>query len=136
VELTLDAVDLHRLAAANPAERYLLPCRGAGVDLDAPVEFLDTHPPQRRSWLLLGCERSMQFHRHFYGDEPPQVDLCPRHRAGVAGGGRTLTKCCLRDRGVEVDAGTAVVPWGANLDEVRSALRCLTGVDAQPSGPR
>jgi len=136
VELTLDAVDLHRLAAANPAERYLLPCRGAGVDLDAPVEFLDTHPPQRQSWLLLGCERSMQFHRHFYGDEPPQVDLCPRHRAGVAGGGRTLTKCCLRDRGVEVDAGTAVVPWGANLDEVRSALRSLTGVDAQPSGPR
>ncbi|HYY80921.1 MAG TPA: hypothetical protein VFD04_17335, partial [Actinomycetes bacterium] len=100
--------------------------------LDAPVEFLDTHPPQRRNWLLLGCERSMQFHRHFYGDEPPQVDLCPRRRG--AAGGRTLTKCCLLDRGVEVDGDAVVVPWGANLDEVRAALRRLAGVDAQVPG--
>lgn len=136
VELILDAVDLRHLAEANPAGRYLVPCRCSGVDLGAPVDFLDTRPPERRDWLLLGCERSMQLHRHFYGDEPPQVDLCPRRRAAAAGGGRTLTKCCLLDRGVEVDGAAAVVPWGANLDEVRLALRRLAAVPSSPPGAR
>ena len=48
VELVLDAVDIRALAAAHPAGRYLLPCRGSGVDLDGEVEFLDTRPKERR----------------------------------------------------------------------------------------
>jgi hypothetical protein len=132
VELVLDPVDVRALARATPAAAYLLPCRGSGIDLGAPVAFLDTRPAERERWLLIGCERSMQFHRHFYGDEPPQVDLCPRNRAGVAGidGELTLAKCCLIERGVEVHGGLAVVPWGANLDEVRLALRRLVGLGA------
>jgi hypothetical protein len=131
VELVLDAVDVRRLAAATPASSYLLPCRGSGVDLGAPVEFLDTRPADRRPWLLIGCERSLQFHRHFYGDEPSQVDLCPHNRAAAleAGGpAPTLTKCCLLERGVRLGDHSATVPWGANLDEVRAALRHLTGL--------
>jgi hypothetical protein len=131
VELVLDAVDVRALARATPAAAYLLPCRGSGIDLGAPVAFLDTRPAERDRWLLIGCERSMQLHRHFYGDEPPQVDLCPRNRAGEAGGGEpTLAKCCLLERGVEVRGRLAVVPWGADLDEVRLALRRLLGLDA------
>jgi hypothetical protein len=130
VELVLDAVDIRALAAGHPAGRYLLPCRGSGVDLDGEVEFLDTRPKERRDWLLVGCERSLQFHRHFYGDEPPSVDICPRQRAArPRSSDPTLTKCCLLERGVELEDRTAAVPWGANLDEVRSALRWLTGVD-------
>ena len=111
------------------------------MDVGGEVSFLDTRPAQRRDWLLVGCERSMQFHRHFYGDEPPQVDICPRQRK-IAGASSalgampavlTLTKCCLLERGVEFEAGSAVVPWGSNLDEVRQALRRLTGVDALSS---
>lgn len=123
VELVLDAVDVHALAAAHPAAGYLLPCRGSGTELGAPVAFLDTRPAERGDWLMIGCERSLQFHRHFYGDEPERVDLCPRAR--VAAAGFTLTKCCLIERGLEVDDRTAVVPWGANLDEVREGLRKL-----------
>ena len=93
---------------------------------------------------MIGCERSLQFHRHFYGDEPERVDLCPRQRTAalrsrtavsgapeqhygseVRSDGLTLTKCCLLERGLEVDGATAVVPWGANLDEVREGLRKL-----------
>jgi hypothetical protein len=135
IDLVLDAVDIRKLAAANPADRYLLPCRGSGIDLGAPVSFLDTRPAQRFDWLLVGCERSLQFHRHFYGDEPPRVDICPRQRAAARTGddlgGLTLTKCCLLERGVEIDGGCATVPWGASLDEVRLALRLLTGVEAR-----
>lgn len=133
VQLVVDAVDIRRLSRDHPAERYLLPCRGAGVDVPGDVTFLDTRPAARADWLLIGCERSAQFHRHFYGDEPPRVDLCPRRRAATTAPGElVLTKCCLLERGVEhhpVAAGgaVAVVPWGATLDEVRAALRLLTG---------
>jgi hypothetical protein len=124
VELVLDAVEVEATAAAHPAHGYLLPCRGSGADLgDAEVSYLDTRPAVRGDWLLIGCERSLQFHRHFYGDEPRRVDLCPRNRAVAAG--KVLTKCCLMERGLEVEGDTAVVPWGANLDEVREGLRKL-----------
>lgn len=133
IELVLDAVDLLDLASDHPAERYLLPCRGSGVQLPAPVEFLDTRPAVRRDWLLIGCEQSRRLHRHFYGDEPTRIDICPRRRIDRADPGLGLVKCCLRERGIEVGGNTAVVPWGANLDEIRSALRILTGVDP-PAG--
>lgn len=129
IELVLDAVDIRDLARENPSDRYLLPCRGAGVDVAGAVDFLDTRPDSRRDWLLIGCERSMQFHRHFYGDEPSRVDICPRRRAAPADGSLSLTKCCLLERGVDVERVRAVVPWGTSLDEIRTALRCLTGVD-------
>jgi hypothetical protein len=131
VDLVLDAVDLRVLAGEHPADVHLLPCRGAGVDVPGQVAYLDTRPAQRRDWLMLGCERSLQFHRHFYGDEPPRADICPRRRAGD---GLTLTKCCLIERGLEFDGDVAVVPWGANLDEVRRALRLLTGVTGSEVG--
>ena len=127
VDLTLDAVDVGRLVADHPAPHYLLPCRGSGVPAGQDVSFLDTHPAYHPDWLLIGCERSRQFHQHFYGSDPPRVDLCPKARA-TPGGTRVLTKCCLLERGIEADGRSAVVPWGANLDEVRAALRALCGL--------
>jgi len=127
IELVLEAVDIPALAAAHPASCYLLPCRGAGTELGAPVSYLDTRPADRTDWLMIGCERSLQFHRHFYGDEPPRVELCPRRRVASLAD-LTLAKCCLLERGVEYEGTRAVVPWGSNLDEIRAALRWLTGV--------
>jgi hypothetical protein len=132
IELVLEAVDIPQLAAAHPASSYLLPCRGAGTELGAPVSYLDTRPSDRADWLMIGCERSLQFHRHFYGDEPPRVELCPRRRA-ASPDELTLAKCCLLERGVEYENARAVVPWGSNLDEIRVALRWLTGV-GPPAG--
>ena len=129
IDLILDAVDVTELVAANPAPHYLLPCRGSGMPAEGDVSFLDTHPPYHDDWLLIGCERSRQFHNHFYLTEPRQVDLCPKARVAAGGSGEmVLTKCCLRERGLEVNDNVAVVPWGANLDEVRAALRALCGI--------
>jgi len=130
VRLTLDAVDVRQLMAANPAPRYLLPCRGSGVATGQEISFLDCHPPYHPDWLLIGCERSRQFHQHFYGAEPRRVELCPKARAAGPPGALVLAKCCLLERGVQVDGATAVVPWGANLDEVRTAIRALCGLPA------
>lgn len=130
IELVLDAVTFSDLAERIPADSYLVPCRGAGLELPSDLSYLDTRPASRSDWVMIGCERSMQFHRHFYGDEPPQVDICPRKRVESAEPeGLWLVKCCMLERGTEFADGRAVVPWGANLDEVRHALRRLAGVD-------
>lgn len=148
------AVDSRELVAeADPAPSVgvLVPCRGGGVDIDGvAVSYLDERP-ERSDWALLGCERSQQIHRWFYGDEPVQViDWCPRRlieSAGAAGiGGITsggsasgtdesaaaagttglvLSRCCILEEGVEQHGGTALVPWGATLGEVRHALDLL-----------
>jgi hypothetical protein len=131
VRLLLDAVDLGQLMRDNPAPHHLLPCRGGGTGAaGGPVSFLDCHPGYDPEWLLIGCERSRQFHEHFYGTQPRQVDLCPRARTATPNGERVLTKCCLLERGVQAGGGIAVVPWGSSLDEVRSALRVLCGLPA------
>ncbi|MFC7504128.1 hypothetical protein [Nocardioides sp. GCM10030258] len=128
IDLVLDAVDIRELAREHRAPVYLLPCRGSGVDLPGDVAFLDTHPPAREGWLLVGCGRSQQFHRHFYGTDARQVDFCPSIRAADHLTGRVLTKCCMLERGVERHGDRVVVPWGSTLDEVRLALRLLNGL--------
>lgn len=119
----IDSRDL--LAAEQPDyESVLVPCRGGGVELDGvDVAYLDERPSQRH-WALLGCQRSQQIHRWFYGETAePQVDFCPRRFLsddddGVA----RITRCCLREFGIERQGPTILVPWGASLAEVRQAL--------------
>jgi hypothetical protein len=125
IELELVPVDLRELAAEAAADRYLFPCRCAGLELDAPVDFLDACPPNEQAWTLIGCERSRQIHEAFYGRDPTrQVDICPRS-VDAPGGAPTLLKCCLLERGIESSDSRLVVPWGANLEEVREALHEL-----------
>jgi hypothetical protein len=131
IDIEFEGIDIRRLAREHPADRYLLPCRGSGVDLPGPVAFLDEHPLDG-SGLLIGCERSRQFYRWFFGREPQGVELCPR--ALTRADGPTLLKCCLLERGLERDGATLVVPWGAELKEVQEALRLLVlPVAAEPT---
>ena len=124
--LELERIDLRELCARVRPEAYLVPCRSGGLDdLGVPVYFLDERPPVRRPWTLIGCERSLQFHRHYYGDEPPRVEMCPR-RLAPASGRPTLLKCCLLEFDIEQEGMTAVVPWGADLPMVEQALGLLS----------
>jgi hypothetical protein len=75
--------------------------------------------------VLVGCERSLQFHRHYYGDEPPRVEMCPRRIAG-ARDELTMLKCCLVEFDIERDGQVMTVPWGTDLVMVERALRQLT----------
>lgn len=119
--LELERIDLNDLAAGHTPPAFLVPCRSGGLDRFAsPVYFLDERP-ERREWTLIGCERSLQFHRHYYGDEPPRIEMCPRKRAGKRGE-PTLLKCCLLEYNIELDGQIAVVPWGADLKMVEEAL--------------
>jgi hypothetical protein len=141
IELRPDVVDLLDLAAAAPSERYLFPCRGSGTaPVGAEVSYLDQRP-ERLPWVLVGCERSRQLHRWFYGGgaaEPPGVDMCPRALARLARSGGevpTLTKCCLLERGIVRDGSCVVVPWGASLEEVREGLRAVARISEPAWAP-
>lgn len=125
IVLDLERIEVRHLADSVCPASYLVPCRSGGLDdLGAPVYFLDEHP-ERHNWTLVGCERSLQFHRHFYHDEPPRVEMCPRRIAG-ARGEPTLLKCCLLETHIERDGQIMVVPWGADLVMVENALRTLS----------
>jgi hypothetical protein len=130
VRLVPELLDVRTLAAgaSHSDDHYLLPCQGSGVDLPGTVDYLDQRPA-RADWTLVGCERSRQLHRWFYGDEPDrQVELCPDRLTPPGAGTRTLLRCCLLERGIRVEGQRAVVPWGTNLSEVQGALRALTGI--------
>ncbi len=122
IRLDFEAIDMRDLA--HGATHYLFPCRCSGLELeDAEVDFLDAGPP-RADWTLVGCERSRQIHEAMYGSDPgARIDFCPR--LAPAGDGPTLLKCCLLERGIERDGARLVVPWGAKLEEVRSAIHML-----------
>ncbi len=124
IHLELERIELRDLASGVHPPSFLVPCRSGGLDdLSAPVHFLDEHP-ERYDWTMIGCERSLQFHRHFYGDEPPRVEMCPRLIAGKRSE-PTLVKCCLLEMHIEQDGEMMIVPWGADLVMVESALRKL-----------
>jgi hypothetical protein len=126
IRLDYEAIDMRELAREHPAGHYLFPCRCAGLDLDARVDFLDAGPPHMAGWTLVGCERSRQIHEALYGEDPRErVDFCPLAIDGAPGDAPTLLKCCLNERGVEQARRRLTVPWGASLEEVRQALHRL-----------
>ncbi len=134
IELVGELTDLAELAGRRPSAHYLLPCRGSGGEVPgAQVSYLDEHPA-RADWTLLGCARSRQIHRHFYGADPPTVDFCPKPRS-ESPDGRLLTKCCLQEEQVTSGPGWACVPWGSSLEHVRAALRCLAEQEEQAWAP-
>jgi hypothetical protein len=122
----LEPIELKSLARGAAPPAFLVPCRSGGLEgLGAPVHHLDERPPERLDWTLIGCERSLQFHRHYYGDEPPRIEMCPRAIAGRRAE-PTILKCCLLEFDIEQDGETLIVPWGADLPMVERALRALT----------
>jgi hypothetical protein len=125
IRLELERIDLVALARQSPSEHYLVPCRSGGLDdLGGHVSCLDERPATREAWTLVGCERSLQFHRHYYGDEPPRVEMCPRRIAG-ARDALTMVKCCLLEFHTEQEGNVLAVPWGTDLAMVEQTLRAL-----------
>ena len=134
-ERIVDSRSLVAEAGSQPPGGLIVPCRGGGIEVEGvAVSHLDERPSFAGS-TLLGCERSQQIHRWFYGTEAPRtIDWCPRRlmdrgegAAAGDGSGLVLSRCCMLEEGLERHGDTAMVPWGATLAEVRTALRSLVG---------
>jgi hypothetical protein len=124
IQLEPEVVDIVELARQRPSRRYLYPCRGSGAAPEGGEVFYLDERPSRRDWVLVGCERSREIHRHFYGDEPAYLEMCP-HELVIPGGGPVLTKCCQLEDRIERDGLVVRVPWGATLAEVRAGIETM-----------
>ena len=126
IKLEVQEIDIRDLAdKTQNTEAMLVPCRSSGLDFIVPTYYLDEHP-KRQNWLMLGCEKSLQIHEHFYGDRPLCIDICPRnfkHDNRVF----QLIKCCLLEKEIEMNGKRVVVPWGSTLRQVEHALETLIG---------
>jgi hypothetical protein len=132
VRLEPEIVDIVELARQRPSRRYLYPCRGSGAAPEGAEVFYLDERPSRRDWVLVGCQRSREIHRHFYGDDPPYLEMCP-HELVVPGDGPVLTKCCLLEERIERDGLVVRVPWGATLAEVRAGIETVIAA-VEPTG--
>lgn len=133
IELSGELTHLETLAAQAPeAEAYLIPCRASGLNFGVPTYFLDERPA-RRNWTMIACERSRQIHSHFYGDEAPRVEMCPR-RLVQETGTLTLLKCCLLEDHLEMEGSNVIVPWGATLAQVKEGLQMLVKIHEARQG--
>jgi hypothetical protein len=125
----LSIPELVRNLADKPV---LFPCGVSQLKALTKAFYLDERPP-RQQWVLVGCERSQQIHRHCYGDEAPRIELCPR-KLFVGDVALGLMPCCMVEGRFEISGRIAVVPWGAELPLIEDALRALLDVAKSSTG--
>ncbi len=101
----------------------LFPCGISQLKRITNAFYLDERP-ERHDWILVGCERSRQIHRHLYGEDCPCIELCPR-KLFNAGDTLALMRCCMVEKKVELSGRVALLPWGAELALVEEALTAL-----------
>ena len=123
VRLEPEIVDIVELARQRPSRQYLYPCRGSGAAPEGAEVFYLDERPSRRDWVLVGCERSREIHRHFYGDDPPYLEMCP-HELVVPGDGSRADQVLPAEE-IERDGLVVRVPWGATLAEVRAGIETV-----------
>ena len=109
----------------------LFPCGVSQLKRTTRALYLDERPA-RQDWVLVGCERSGQIHRHLYGDVPRRIDLCPK-KLFRADGSLNLIRCCMVEGGFQLSRRIAVVPWGAGIPVVEEALRALLALRGSPT---
>jgi hypothetical protein len=131
IEVREESFDLHRLLPEQALSGIITPCRVPGFELAVPARSLDQRPQGVEGDLLLGCARSLEIYRHFYGREPEWVNMCPRDLA-PRDGTPTILKCCRFEYDFELDGVRLTVPWGSTLRQVESALEALCA--AHPQG--
>lgn len=116
--------DLHQLLPERAVSGVLTPCRVPGFELSARARSLDQRPQGVEGDLLLGCARSLEIYRHFYGRDPDWVNICPRDLA-PHDGTPTILKCCMFEFDFDLDGTRLTVPWGSTLRQIETGLAAL-----------
>ena len=135
IKLEVQEIDIRNLADnIQNTKALLVPCRSSGLDFEIPTYFLDEHP-NRHNWLMLGCERSLQIHEHFYGDRPLCIDICPRNFKHD-NGALQLIKCCLLEKDIEMDEhGLMYIDGQPVILFIKDTWNTVDMLSHDPKGP-
>jgi hypothetical protein len=104
----------------------LFPCGISQLKRLTNAYYLDERP-ERHDWVLVGFQRSRQIHRHFYGEDCRNIELCPR-KLFDPGDTLALMRCCMVEKKVDQSGRVAFVPWGAELALVEAPAAAETDV--------
>ena len=125
VRLVPKIADLSELVNGLDTD-VILPCRASGLKTSKRYHFLDERPDLSKDEIeeltLVGCGLSKRIFKSIYKVEPRLVNVCPKDKGRE--GTLTLTRCCMAE-GPEIKGDIAVLPWGANVDEVAWAMKAL-----------
>ncbi len=131
VRYTMIELDLNALATKAATDIVMFPCRASGLTSAGRVLYLDQTPelsPAEISRVtLVGCSLSARIFKAVYGIEPKAlINMCPADLAVQKNmKGPLLLKCCRVKEGFEPRGDVALVPWGARVGEVASAIRAV-----------
>lgn len=120
---------LARLAGCR-SDIVMFPCEAGKLEIGGlPVTYLDKTPPLREgsNVTLAGCGLSRKIFWHEYHRDPAGfVNVCPRdlakeyHQVGKL----HIARCC-DVHSVKVDNGLALVPYGASMQDIATAINTL-----------
>jgi hypothetical protein len=130
LEYSVVEADINDIASSYEARPVLFPCRASGLRHEDSLGYLDETPPlspdEAGRAVLLGCSVSARIFKALYGVEPELANICPADLLREKGlVGPVLTKCCRVKQGFELRGDVAVVPWGATVSDVASAVKAL-----------
>lgn len=130
LEYTVVESDINDIASSYRDRPVLFPCRASGLRHEHSLGYLDEtpslSPEEADGAVLLGCSVSARIFKALYGIEPALANICPADLLSERGlKGPVLTKCCRVKQGFELRGDVAIVPWGATVSEVASALKAL-----------
>ena len=130
IEYSVVESDINEIASSYRGRPVLFPCRASGLRHEDSLGYLDETPRLSKEEagrsVLLGCSVSARIFKALYGVEPELASICPVDLLhGLDLPGPVLTKCCRVKQGFELRDDVAIVPWGATVSDVASALRAL-----------
>ena len=118
-------VDLNELERHVSTPAVMFPCRASGIESTREVLYLDETPKLEGEVTLIGCDLSRRIYQHIYRKAPATFrTMCPKELI-AKDGAKSIVKCCGVREGFEVEGRTAIVPWGATVQEVAAAINAL-----------
>lgn len=128
IEVIPVLIDLKELSSSAKSDSVVFPCNASGISISKNLYFLDKTPNLNPEEVtLVGCNLSKKIFKEVYGIYPDFIQMCPReltkHYEDFF-----IAKCCEVTQGFEIRNKGVIVPWGAEIKEVVSAIEYICQV--------
>lgn len=128
IEVIPVLIDLKELSSSAKSDSVVFPCNASGISISKNIYFLDKTPNLNPEEVtLVGCNLSKKIFKEVYGIYPDFIQMCPRELAKHHEyEDFFIAKCCEVTQGFEIRNKGIIVPWGAEIKEVVSAIEYIS----------